>query len=209
MEQKISKVLSLLQKQANYENQHKDKIEHEKRMLAITKDTALFYNILLKALKAKKILEIGLSTGYSTLWFADAIIYNTKKSERHNAITTIEKSQYKIQIARKNFEEAKVSDIIDIKEGMAKDILLALSKKSGTKQGDLFDFVFIDADKENSIYYFETCLPLVKKDGIIAADNILDNDEMKKYAKYVQKKQDVISVTVPIGWGEETTFKMK
>lgn len=208
MEQKIAKVLSRLQKQADYENQHKDKIDHEKRMLAITKDTALFYNILLKALKAKKILEIGLSTGYSTLWFADAIIHNTKKSERHNAITTVEKSQYKIQIARKNFEESGVLDIIDIKEGIAKDILLDLSKKSGTNN-DLFDFVFIDADKENGIYYFDACFPLVKKGGIIAADNILDNDEMKKYAKYVQKKQDVISVTVPIGWGEEITFKMK
>ncbi|MEK6965220.1 MAG: hypothetical protein AABX58_03275, partial [Thermoproteota archaeon] len=83
-----------------------------------------------------------------------------------------------------------------------------LSKKFEKRQ-DLFDFVFIDADKENSISYFETCLPMVKKGGIIAADNILDNDDMKKYAKYAQKKPDVISVTIPIGWGEEITFKTK
>ncbi|MGI0003390.1 MAG: O-methyltransferase, partial [Nitrosopumilaceae archaeon] len=164
--------------------------------------------ILLKAVKAKKILEIGLSTGYSTLWFADAVIYNTKKPERQNAITTIEQSQYKIQIAKKNFEEASVSEIIDIKEGTAKDILSDLSKKFEKRQ-DLFDFVFIDADKENSIEYFETCLPMVKKGGIIAADNILDSNDMKKYAKYTQKKPDVVSVTVPIGWGEEITFKTK
>ena len=208
MEQKIEQVILRLQKQADYENQHKDKIDHEKRMLAITKETAMFYNILLKAVKAKKILEIGLSTGYSTLWFADAVIYNTKKTERQNAITTIEQSQYKIQIAKKNFEEAGVSEIIDIKEGIAKDILSDLSKKFEKRQ-DLFDFVFIDADKENSISYFETCLPMVKKGGIIAADNILDNDDMKKYAKYAQKKLDIISVTVPIGWGEEITFKTK
>jgi len=173
-----------------------------------SQETAMFYNILLKAVKAKNILEIGLSTGYSTLWFADAVIYNTKKSERKNVITTIEQSQYKIQIAKKNFEEAGVSEIIDIKEGMAKDILSDLSKKF-VKRQDLFDFVFIDADKENSIEYFETCLSMVKKGGIIAADNILDSNDMKKYAKYAQKKPDVVSVTVPIGWGEEITFKTK
>jgi len=179
-------------------------------MLAITKETAMFYNILLKAVRAKKILEIGLSTGYSTLWFADAVIYNTKKSERQNAITTIEKSQYKIQLARKNFDEAGVLELIDIKEGTANNILHDLSQKFEKKhEDDLIDFVFIDADKENSIDYFETCLLMVKKGGIIAADNILDNDDMKKYAEYVQKRQDVISVTVPIGWGEEITFKMK
>jgi len=177
-------------------------------MLAITKETAMFYNILLKATKAKKILEIGLSTGYSTLWFADAVISNTKKSERKNAITTIEQSQYKIQIAKKNFEDADVSEIIDIKEGLAIDVLSDLSKKLEKSQ-DLFDFAFIDADKENSIKYFETCLKMVKKGGIIAADNILDNDDMKKYAKHTQKKPGVVSVTVPIGWGEEITFKTK
>ncbi|MGQ0377128.1 MAG: O-methyltransferase [Nitrososphaerota archaeon] len=208
MEQKIEQIILRLQKQADYENKHKDKIAHEKRMLAITKETAMFYNILLKAAKAKKILEIGLSTGYSTLWFADVVIYNTKKSERQNSITTIEQSKYKIQIAKKNFHEAGVSEIIDIKEGIALDVLSDLSKKFEKSQ-DLLDFVFIDADKENSIEYFETCLPMVKKGGIIAADNILDNDDMKKYAKYVQKKPDVISVTVPIGWGEEITFKTK
>ncbi len=60
MEQKIEQVILRLQKQADYENQHKDEIDHDKRMLAITKETAMFYNILLKAVKAKKILEIGL-----------------------------------------------------------------------------------------------------------------------------------------------------
>lgn len=208
MDQKIEQVISRLQKQADYEVKNKDKIAHEKRMLAITKETAIFYNILLKAIKAKKILEIGLSAGYSTLWFADAVIHNTKKSERQNAITTIEQNQYKIQLAKKNFEEAGVSEIIDIKDGMAKDILSDLSKKF-VKNQDLLDFVFIDADKENSIEYFETCLSMVKKGGIIAADNILDNNDMKKYAEYAQKKAGVISVTVPIGWGEEITFKTK
>lgn len=207
MEQKIQDVLYRLQKQAEYENEHKDEFEHDKRMLAITKETGLFYNILLKAVKAKKILEIGLSTGYSTLWFADALIHNTNGTKQNKVITTIEQNPNKIQIAKENFAQAGVSEMIDIKQGIAKDALSEISNGFSNNSNEPYDFVFIDADKENSIDYFETCLRLVKKGGIIAADNILDMDEMKKYADHVQKKSGVISTTIPIGWGEEISIK--
>lgn len=206
MEQKIQDVLARLQKQAEYENQHKDEFEHDERILAITRETGLFYNILLKAIKAKKILEIGLSAGYSTLWFADAILHNTNGAKQ-KAITTIEQNPKKVKIAKENFTQAGISEMIDIRQGMAKDVLSELSNDLRSNTSELFDFAFIDADKENSIDYFDTCFELVRKGGIIAADNILDMSEMKKYADYVQKKSGVISTTVPIGWGEEITIK--
>lgn len=207
MDKKIQDVLSRLQKQAEYENQHKKEFEHDERILAITKETGLFYNILLKAVKAKKILEIGLSAGYSTLWFAEAVLHNTNGTTQGKAITTIEQNPKKIQIAKENFTEAGVSEIIDIRHGLAGDVLSEISNDLKNNSAELYDFVFIDADKENSISYFDTCLKLVKKGGIIAADNILDMSDMKKYEDYVQKKSDVISVTIPIGWGEEISIK--
>ncbi|MEK6831923.1 MAG: O-methyltransferase, partial [Thermoproteota archaeon] len=70
---KISHVLRTLEKRSDYEQKNYSKIHHDERMLAITKDTGIFYNVLLKIHKPKKILEIGTSTGYSTLWFADAM----------------------------------------------------------------------------------------------------------------------------------------
>ncbi len=172
-------------------------------MLAITKDTGIFYNILLKIHKSKKILEIGTSTGYSTLWFADAMTKNSK-------IITIEKNPKKIELARKNFRKAGVSNMIEIKQGIARDVLIQLRKSNPREH---FDFIFIDADKEEYPFYFDICLPMLKKDGIIAADNIIFprrfQKYIKKYLNHINGIRHVQSITVPIGNGQEISFKKK
>ena len=207
MNQKITSILCSLEKRSNYEQKNYKKIPHEKRMLAITKDTGVFYNILLKTHKPKKILEIGTSVGYSTLWFADAIIGKNSK------IITIEQNLEKINIAQKNFRKAGVSNMIEIKEGMAKDVLIELKKSIKSNAKNYFDFVFIDADKEEYSFYFDICLSMLKKDGIIAADNILFpkrfKKHIKKYLNHVRETPFVESITIPIGNGQEISFKKK
>ena len=207
MNKKITSILRSLEKRSNYEQKNYKKIPHEKRMLAITKDTGIFYNILLKTHKPKKILEIGTSVGYSTLWFADAIIGKNSK------IITIEQNHKKINIAKKNFRKAGVFNMIEIKEGMAKDVLIELKKSIKSNAKNYFDFVFIDADKEEYSFYFDICLSMLKKDGIIAADNILFpkrfKKHVKKYLNHVHKTPFVESITIPIGNGQEISFKKK
>lgn len=207
MNKKIAPVLRSLEKRSNYEEKNYKKIPREKRMLAITKDTGIFYNILLKTQKPKKILEIGTSVGYSTLWFADAIIGKNSK------IITIDQNPYKISIAKKNFRKADVSKMIEIKEGDAKDVLLELKKSLKSNSRNYFDFIFIDADKERYPIYFDICLSMLKKDGIIAADNILYPTRFKKYIKkylnHIHRIPSVESTTISIGNGQEITFKKK
>lgn len=209
MNSKIINILSQLEVQANLENSGKVEVPHEDQMLAITPDTGKFFNILLKSTNAKKVLEIGTSTGFSTLWFADALFENYNENCK---IISIEKNQSKIKRAISNFEKAGVANIIEIRKGAATYILEELSKKY-SKNNEKFDFVFIDADKENVIQYFDLVLPMVKIGGIIAADNILYPEKfregMKKYSKYVLSKPNVQTVTVPIGNGEEISFKIK
>lgn len=199
---KIAQVLHSLEKRADYEKENFTKIHHDKRMLAITRDTGIFYNTLLKIQKPKKILEIGTSFGYSTLWFASAI---GKKSK----IITVEKNPKKIKFAKKNFQKAGVSDMIEIKEGIAKDMLIQLGKSKRTKES--FDFIFIDADKEEYPFYFDICLPMLKKGGIIAADNIIFprkfKKHIKKYLEHINEIKDIQSITIPIGNGQEISFK--
>jgi predicted O-methyltransferase YrrM len=95
--------------------------------------------------------------------------------------------------------------MIEIKQGIALDLLYKLKGK--------FDFVFLDADKENIIRYFDIVLPMVRIGGIIAADNMLYPDHfrpaMRKYTRYVHTKPNIQSVTVPIGMGEEITIKLR
>ena len=203
--EKIQNVLSRLEKDIDYEEMHRDEIPSEKRLNCISKNIGTFYNIMLKSIHAKNILEIGMSVGYSGLWFADAIMSNTKDGQ----IITIDREQFKIDSATRNFEEAGVSSLIKIREGEARKILHEIKEEFGE---NYFDFIFIDADKESYIEYFDLCLPLVRKGGIIGADNILlperFNEMMADYLSHVRSNPNVQSVTVPIDNGEEVTIKL-
>ena len=204
--EKIQNVLSRLEKDIDYETKHLDEIPSEKRLNCISKNIGMFYNILLKSINAKNILEIGMSVGYSGLWFADAVMSN---KQLDGQIITIDREKFKIDNARRNFEEAGVDSLIKIREGEAREILQEI--KAEFKE-NYFDFIFIDADKESYIEYFDLCLPLVRKGGIIGADNILFperfNEMMTDYLSHVRSKSNVQSVTIPIDNGEEVTIKI-
>ena len=204
--EKIQDVLSRLEKNIDYENSHRSEVPSEERLNCISKNIGMFYNIMLKSINAKKILEIGMSVGYSGLWFADAVMSSTQSDGQ---IITIDREKFKIDKATQNFEEAGVDSLIKIREGEAKKILHEIKEEFGE---NYFDFIFIDADKESYIEYFDLCLPLVRKGGIIGADNILFperfNEMMEDYLSHVRSNPNVQSVTVPIDNGEEITFKL-
>ena len=206
--EKIQNVLSRLEKDIDYENSHRDEIPSEKRLNCISKNIGMFYNILLKSINAKKILEIGTSVGYSGLWFADVVMSNTQ-SESNGKIITIEREKFKIDNATQNFEEAGVGSLIKIREGEARKILREIKEEFSE---NYIDFIFIDADKESYIEYFDLCLPLVRKGGIIGADNILlperFNEMMVDYLSHVRSNPNVQSVSIPIDNGEEITIKL-
>ncbi len=203
--QKILSVIDELQKRSDYEEEHKEELLEKNRMLAITRNTGEFYHLLLKSISAKRILEIGLSHGYSTLWFADAILSETPSKSR---IVTVENDSSKIKFAQENFRRTGIENVVIIKQGDAIEILNEMLEEFKTTQKPFFDFVFLDADKKNSIKYFEMCLPMLRKNGIIAADNVLDMKEMEEYAKYVKNRSDIQTVTLPIGWGQEVSIKL-
>ena len=204
--EKIQNVLSRLEKDIDYENSHRDEVPSEKRLNSISKNIGMFYNIMLKSINAKKILEIGMSVGYSGLWFADAVMSNTQSDGQ---IITIDRERFKIDNAKKNFEEAGVSSLIKIRDGEARKVLHDIKEEFGK---NYFDFIFIDADKESYIEYFDLCLPLVRKGGIIGSDNILlperFNEMMVDYLSHVRSNPNVQSVTIPIDNGEEITIKL-
>ena len=202
---KIDNVLKRIEDQEKFEQENPHKIPNSEKVLSIGRDTGIFYNILLQNMASKKILEIGMSVGYSTIWFADSI---SKKPD--GKIITIEQDIKKIERAKKNFKDADVSKLIEICHGDALKVLSDISNE--TKSSEKFDFVFIDADKERYIQYFDAVLPLVKPGGLIAADNILFPERFQKftnlYVQHVRKNQNIRSVTIPIDNGEELSLKL-
>ncbi|MCH7966338.1 MAG: O-methyltransferase [Thaumarchaeota archaeon] len=200
----ISKVLDELEIQSTLEKSRKINVPSEDRMLAITKETGELLNMILRLKNAKNMLEVGMSTGYSTIWCAEAI------SEQSGIIITIEKNPSKIKRAKENFQKAGIDDIITIKEGMAIQILKELNLQQ--KYKDFFDFVLIDADKEHVIQYFDLILPMVSVGGVIVTDNMLYPEkfrkDMEKFSNYLKKNPKLRTITSPIGNGEEITIKL-
>lgn len=133
----------------------------------IANETANFLNMLIKISKAKEVLEIGTSNGYSAIWLAHAL----KETGGH--LTTIEFWDNRQSMAIENFKKCGVDDIITTKLGSALTIL----------QNDFnrkIDFAFIDANKGEYLKYFELIHPILNSGGIIAADNVLSHAEKVK-----------------------------
>ena len=201
----ISNILEKLEEQSTLEKLRKVDIAPEDRMLAITKETGELLNMILRLKNAKNMLEVGTSTGYSTIWCAEAIY------EQSGKIITIEQNPNKIKRAKENFQKAGVADVITIKKGLAMQILRELNLQKEYK--DFFDFVLIDADKENVIEYFDLILPMVSAGGVIITDNMLYPEkykqDMKKFSDYLKENPKLRTITTPIGNGEEITIKLK
>ncbi len=121
--------------------------------------------------KPLRILEVGTAIGFSALFMSE---YAPKDCH----ITTIEKYEKRIPLARENFSKAGKEDIITLLEGDAADILSSLSFDEG------FDLIFMDAAKGQYIHFLENIIRLLSPNGIIVSDNILQEGELleSKYA---------------------------
>lgn len=132
-------------------------------IMQIPPEQGQFMSFLVKAIGAKKTLEIGTFTGYSTLCVAQAL------PEDGRVVACDIKSEW-VDIGRRYWQEAGVDHKIDFRLGWALDTLDSLLE--GGAAGS-FDFVFIDADKGNYDSYYEKSLSLLRSGGLIAIDNVL------------------------------------
>lgn len=124
----------------------------------LDKDSASLLEILIKANKARTVLEIGTAIAYSTIRIAAALPEN-------GIVYTIEKSTDMIPIALNNIEASGLTHKIKLLKGDAMRILL--------KMDTSFDLIFLDADKEDYTRLFQFSLPLLKKGGLYLVDNLL------------------------------------
>ena len=155
-----------------------------------------FLSLISKIKSPLQILEIGTYTGYGTLCLAEGLATNGK-------IFTIDRNEELINIQNKYFEESGNRDKIVQLTGSAIDILMNLDEN--------FDLIFIDADKENYIKYFEIVSKKLNPNGIIISDNVLwsgkvveesDNDQetntLKKFNSLLSKDERFETIILPL-----------
>ncbi|XP_075550626.1 putative caffeoyl-CoA O-methyltransferase 1 [Dermacentor variabilis] len=162
-------------KAAKYAEDHTLRLHPaQKKLMEITKSHVLgamlgdscqlqFFQILLKTMSAKKYLEIGTFTGCSAVAAALALPPDGK-------VVALDQYECLVNPGRPYWKEAGVEDKIELRIGPAVDSLDALLREG---QAGTFDFIFIDAEKENYDNYYEKSLQLVRKNGLIAIDNVL------------------------------------
>jgi predicted O-methyltransferase YrrM len=152
-----------------------------------------FLNALITAAKAKTILEIGTSYGYSTLWLADAA------RETGGKVISLDLHEGKQAYAKNSLKKAGLADFAEFRLGDARESIAALAGP--------FDFVLIDLWKDFYIPCFDLCYPKLGKGAIIAADNMIFPEYSRPdglaYRKHVRAKADIESVLLPLGSGIE------
>jgi predicted O-methyltransferase YrrM len=141
----------------------------------ISAEQGKLLQVLLAAVGARRVLEIGTLGGYSALWMARAL-----PGDGH--LLTLEKDADRAEFARTFIEKAALEDVVEVRVGEARAVLAELVEAVEAGTEEPFDAVFIDADKEPFVEYLERSLALVRPGGLILGDNafrdgrILDDD---------------------------------
>ena len=192
MKQELFDVLTELE--ARDQQERAQKLPSEERIKALHPDSAKLLSMLAISNKAKNIVEIGTSAGYSTLWLAYAASITGGK------VVTCEIDPARADEARANLVKANMADYVEVLVGDARELL--------RHREEAIDLVFIDAVKEQYETYFDVIYKRLDVGSMVVADNVISQeDELLDYVTYVQNHPNLESVTVPIGRGLEITVK--
>ena len=177
----------------------------------IRKEMQSFLKLLLAMHKPKRILEVGTAVGFSAILMAE---YNPESCE----ITTIENYEKRIPIARENFVRAGKEKQITLIEGDATEVLKTLEEP--------YDMIFMDAAKGQYINFMPDILRLLKKDGVLVSDNVLQDGDiieshfvvtrrnrtihkrMREYLYELTHREDLVTAVLPIGDGITVSTKV-
>ena len=181
-------------------------------MPVIRREMQSFLKVLLAIKKPMKILEVGTAIGFSTLLMCE---YGPAGCQ----ITTIENYQKRIPIARENFKKSGYENQITLLEGDAKDILKELEES--------FDLIFMDAAKGQYIHFLPDVLRLLRTDGVLVSDNVLQDGDilesrylverrnrtihkrMREYLYTLKHHPQLVTAVLPVGDGITVSSKIQ
>ena len=182
----------------------------EARIPIIKRETQSFLKVLLQICKPISILEVGTGVGFSSLLMSE----NTSSACK---ITTIENSPKRAIVAEENLRRMGKEEKITLIKGDAMEVLEELEES--------FDFIFMDAAKAQYIYYFPNILRLLKADGVLLSDNVLQDgdiiesryaiekrnrtihDRMREYLYLLKHHEELTTSIIPLGDGVAVSVK--
>lgn len=175
-----------------YEKFHRHDLKQADRLHRyrnIEPESGRFLSMLIRAQQSKSILEIGTSTGYSTLWLAEAA------RQTQAMITTLEVDAERVTQAKQYATEIDLADLINFKVIDAQVYLEA--------EKEIFDFILLDAERDAYVSYWPHLSRLLKaKGGLLVVDNVISHAaEVEEFIALIQQDPRFIMSIVPIGAG--------
>jgi predicted O-methyltransferase YrrM len=169
--------------------------ERPRKMLNITRDTGEFLAVLIRALLARRVLEIGTSNGYSTLWLADAA------RAIGGSVTTVEFSDYKVGLASKNFDRSGLAAYISLVHDDAGRVLERSADSA-------YDFIFLDSERPEYPGWWSHLRRVLRPGGLLVVDNATSHtQEMAPFVALVETDASFTTSLVPVGNGEFMAVK--
>lgn len=169
--------------------------DRPRRMLNITRDTGAFLAVLVRAIAARRVLEIGTSNGYSTLWLADAA------RGIGGSVTTVESAEYKVGLATANFARAGLAPFITLVHDDA-GRLLERSDPSAC------DMIFLDSERPEYPGWWPQLRRVLRPGGLLVVDNATSHvEQMAPFVALVTADPGFANCLVPVGNGEFLAVK--
>ena len=169
--------------------------ERPRRMLNITRDTGEFLSVLVRGTLARRVLEVGTSNGYSTLWLAEAA------RAIGGAITTVELSEYKLGLASVNFERSGLAPFITLIHDDAGRLLQCSAQGA-------FDFIFLDSERPEYPGWWPQIRRVLRPGGMLVVDTAISHAaEMAPFLALVKADGLFATSLVPVGKGEFVAVK--
>lgn len=164
--------------------------DRPRRMLNITRDTGAFLALLVHATKARRVLEIGTSNGYSTLWLAHAA------RAVGGRVSTVERSPLKIDMAAKNFARSGLASVIAQVQDDAGVWLVGQDEAS-------VDLLFLDSERPEYPGWWPDIKRVLRPGGLLVVDNATSHPaEMAPFVALVEADPQFVTCLVPVGNGE-------
>jgi len=172
-------------------------VERRDKMLNITRDTGAFLSLLVQALAAGRVLEIGTSNGYSTLWLAQAV------ERTGGRVTTLEVLEHKAAMAEANFARSGLRERIRLLRGDAGQHL-------ATQPDGAHDFIFLDADRGRYAGWWPDLTRVLAPGGLIVVDNAISHAaELEDFRAVVEGTPGFVTSLMPVGKGEWLVLKQR
>ena len=176
--------------QAHDQRQH----DHAKKMLNLKPESARLVSILVRSSRRSRLLEIGTSNGYSTIWLAWSVV------AMGGRVVSIDHDAQKLELADNNLRRANLRHIVDLRLGDATQVVRTLTGR--------FDFVLFDSVQMNPGAQLQLLLPKLTDDAIVVADNVVSHEhDMAAYLSIVNTEAAFDHVIVPVGKGLSVAYR--